>query len=802
MPADVSKVLLLDPLPHSLLAALVEHNRNAGLAERIRLRVAVHAGEVARDDYGLVGNDVVIACRLLDATELRTALANADVPVAFIVSDTVYEAIVRHRYRGIDAGAYHPVSVRVKRTRLHAWLHLPGSTAQPAFDTPGGQPEDKSPPRQLPPAPPMFVGRGDELGLLDECAADTRLLVVVGVPGVGKTTLAVHWAHAVRDHYPDGQLYSDLGGVGNPVPVEQVLAQFLRALGVPPASVPVDTVELSALFRSLTSNRRLLVLLDNVPTAAPVRMLQPASGLSMTVVTSRSVLGGLVADGARVVGVDPLSVADGVELLDRLIGDERIGREPDWARTLAAQCAGLPIALCVVGARLVAHRRWPVQRVVTELRDEQRRLARLSMSDDLSVQAVFDMSYQALSPSGARLYRLLGLHPGPDFEPALAAAALATPVSEAESLLEELQTASLVEETTANRCRLHALIGLHARQQAESVETEEERALVLRRMVDWYLHSATVAGTVVTPHRTDVRRDFTEPPVQPIEFDGYTDALEWLDRERVNLLAAAKAAADRGWHESVWQLADAMWGLFLYRAHYYDWLQFDLLAVRATQDCADRIAEAGAHDRLGLMYHAVGRNDEALQHLAHAADIWRELGDQHRITSSLERFGFAYLDQGRMTLALDHFERALSGYRALGQPRSIGLALVSVGRALTKADRAEDAMQPLTEAVSVLAGLTPPDDYNVARARIALGRVEVLTDRYDSARDHLESALRTMRAVNIPIGEADAFFALGELYESSGDTERARECYTRTEEIFTTVGNPGVDGVRERIRAL
>jgi tetratricopeptide (TPR) repeat protein len=440
--------------------------------------------------------------------------------------------------------------------------------------------------------------------------------------------------------------------------------------------------------------------------------------------------------------------------------------------------------------------------VVADLADERRRLARLSIPGDLSVQVVFDVSYQALSAPAARLYRFLGLHPGQDFEVGLVAAALAAPVAEAEVLVDELVTANLLEDVSADRCRLHDLIRLHAREQALAVEPEAERVLAVRRMLDWYLHTATTAGSLVTPHRTDVRRDIAQVPAEPATFTGHADALEWLDGERSNLLAAARAAAGHGWHTTAWQLADAMWGLFLFRAHYYDWLQFDLLAVRETEQDADREAQAGAHDRLGLLYHAIHRNDEALSHMARAAEIWRELGDRHRIASSLERFGFAYLDQGRVELALDHFAQALAGYRELGQPRNVGLALVSTGRALTKAGRHAEAETALTEAVATLDGLAVPDPYNAARARIALARAEIHLGGRGAVAERLRAAEQTMREVNSPLGQADVAWVLGELYEQAGDVRAARTHYERTEAIFARLGNPGVDEVRAHLRRL
>ncbi|WP_410596899.1 ATP-binding protein [Amycolatopsis sp. lyj-23] len=650
VPAGVSTVLLLDPLLPKLLAGLVDHNHRAPPAEQIRLRVAVHAGEITHDEQGMTGHDLVVVCRLLDAAELRIALAHAESPLAVGVSDHVYETIVRHGYRGIEPSTYHPVTVQVKKTRLHGWIHVPGSPVPPHL----GAHDGGTPPRQLPPTPPAFVGRAVEHRLLDKLSAESRLLVLSGPPGVGKSAVAVQWAHQVLDHYPDGQLYAHLGGPAGSVTVEQVLGHFLRVLGVTASRVPLDLVEQSALFRSVTAGRRLLVVLDDVGSADQVRVLLPASAVATTVVTCRSRLSGLVANGGRLVEIDPLPAEDGVELLARLVGDGRIERERQCSQQLATLCAGLPLALCVAGARLVSHPRWPVEKVVAELVDEGRRLAGLSLAGDLSVQVVFDMSYETLSAPAARLYRLLGLHPGPDFAIGLAAAAVAVPAAEAERLVDELVTANLLADPAADRYRLHDLIRLHARQQALAQEPAGQRELALRRMLDWYLRTATDAGAVVTPHRTDVRRDFTDTPVERVTFTGHADALEWLDRERVNLLAAARTAAENGWNSTAWQLADAMWGLFLYRTHYYDWLQFDLLAVRATEEDADREAEAGANDRLGLLFHALGRNDEALAHMAKAAEIWRELGDRHRIAGSMERFGFAYLDQGRIELALTH----------------------------------------------------------------------------------------------------------------------------------------------------
>ncbi|CAM4294715.1 tetratricopeptide repeat protein [Kibdelosporangium persicum] len=799
VPPEISKVLLLDPLLSALCASLVDYNRDTRLAERIRLRLAVHAGEITTDEHGLSGTDVVVVCRLLDAEELKVALRHSPVPLAAIVSDGVYDGIVRHRFRNIDPAAYHPVSIKVKRTSLHAWIHLPATSTPPVIER---RQDRQDSPSQLRPDVPTFVNRERELRALDHAGRDGRLVVLVGPPGVGKTAFALHWAHRVRTRYDGGQFYADLGGPGRPVALAEVLGRFLRALGVAPQRVPVDPDEQATMFRSLTAGRRLLVLLDNVASAEQVRALLPASPSAVTLVTSRSRLGGLISQGARFVTLDRLGVWAGVELLTRAVGVGRIKAEPGPARELVVLCGGLPIALCVAAARLATRPQWTVEKVVADLVDERRRLARLSLDDDLSVKAVFDVSYQALSPSAARLYRLLGLHPGPDFGTGVAAAVLATSRAEADRLIDELLTASLIEEVEPDRCRFHDLIRLHALSAAQDEESERDRSIGTRRMMDWYLSVATEAGRFVTPHRRGLRRDVEHVPVDQVTFAGHTEALEWLDRERLNLFAAARAAYDQGMPAMAWQLADAMWGLHLYRTHYHDWMRFDLLAVEATRGGPDRAAEAEAEDRLGLLFHALGRNEEALEHMARAADIWRELGERQRIASSTERFGFAYLDQGRAELAIDHFTRALVGYREAGEQRSAGLALISIGRALIESGRFSEAVAPLREARAELGTLPVADPYNHARALLALGRAETGLGDWSAAKEHLDETLARMREVRSPLGEADALWALGELFEKTGDRAAAREFYQRTEALLAGLGNPGVDRVRAQLASL
>ena len=558
VPPHVPKVLLLDPLLGCLSAALTDHNRAVPVAQRFRLRCAVHAGEVASDAHGLAGTDLVTTCRMLDAGELRAALRRSRGDVAVIVSELIYEGIVRHRYRGIDPVDYHPVSVQVKKTRLRGWIHLPGGATLRAV----AEPTPSEHPRQLPPMSGTFVGREREVALLEQAGG---LVVLVGPPGVGTSALATHWAHRIADRYPDGQLYADLGGPARPVAPAHILRRFLLGLGVSGDDVPEGLTERTALFRALTADLRLLVVLDNASAAADVRAMLPARRC-MTVVTGPSRLGGLTADGADLLRLAPLSGRDGLALLEQRIGAARVAAEPSAAGRLVRLCGGLPVALCAAGTRLATRPQWTLEEAVADLVDGRRRLARLTFGDEPSAQDSFDACYRALPAPVARTYRLLGLHPGPYFGVGVAAAMVGGTVLDAERHIEELLNANLLDEPRAGRYRFHPLLRLHARQHAEAEDPADARTLAMHRMLDWYLHTATLAGQVITPHRMDLRRDVEHVPAEPVSFDGHLDALAWLDRDRVNLLSATRYARQHGMCVKAGQLAEALWGLFLFRA--------------------------------------------------------------------------------------------------------------------------------------------------------------------------------------------------------------------------------------------
>jgi tetratricopeptide (TPR) repeat protein len=664
-----------------------------------------------------------------------------------------------------------------------------------------GIPEPPPPvPRQLPPAPAHFTGRDAELAALDDLLGPPStagtVAVLSGTGGIGKTALALRWAHRVRDRFPDGQLYVDLAGFsgGRPVEPAAALGGFLRALGVPPGRVPVDPGEQAGLFRSLAADRSLLVVLDNVYSAAQARALLPASARSAVLVTSRHRLTGLAPDGARLIDVGPLTDDAAGTLLARIAGPQRIDRESDRARDLVGMCAGLPIAVCVSAARLAARPRLSVGRLADEMADEARRIGALSTSDGGSVRAVFDTSYLALDEPAARLYRGLAWHPGPEFGTGPATALVAGDPPGPGDPLDRLVEARLLEEVEEDRFRFHDLVRLHARDRAGS----GERAAATRTVAEWYL----AAARTITPYRDVLPYRFVTAPADPPAPADREDALGWLDRERVNLMAAGAAALEHGWPELAWQLSDVIWPLLLYRKHYRDRLEIDRRGVAAARTWGNPRAEAEMLRRLGGVTTTLGDHPAAEEHLRRSIDLATGLGDAPGVAYGRDLLGVLYLDSDRAEAAADTFRRVLADRRQLGADREVGLTLINLGRALLATGRPAEALARLREAQAIFTGLAGTDPYNGARILVGLARGYL--DSGDSARagGTAAEAARSMRALGSEVGEADAIEVLGDVARQHGDHRAALRHYREALRVFSAVGSSKAARLRGRIDEL
>jgi tetratricopeptide (TPR) repeat protein len=694
---------------------------------------------------------------------------------------------------------------------------LPGTVFGPAVqagsirDVHFHRTEHESPvPRQLPPAAPHFISRAGELAQLDALLDNgrPRLAVLTGPGGVGKTALALRWAHAARSRFPEGQLHIDLGGFGadGPLDAGAALGALLRGLGVPPKDIPATVAEQTALFRSVTAERCIILILDNAFSAAQARMLIPASAASATIVTSRSRLAGLVPDGALLIDVPPLPSEDSIALLTRTLGAARIAREPDQAEALAGICGGLPLALCVAAARLAARPRLSLARVAEELADETTRLAGLSMQQDLSVRAVFDVSYRQLDAGAATLYRRLALHPGAEFGSRVVdalTAAIGPPG--AGPPVEQLLQASLLQETDEDRFRYHDLVRLHARLKADTDETPGDREAAVVLMAEWYLQAARRADDIVTPGRRRPAYPLLSEPAGLPRFGGFRDALAWLERERANLVAAGRVALELGHPALAWQLCDVLWPLLLFfKPPLRERLDVDSRGVQAARASGDAWAEAVMLKRLGRVSAKLGDHAAAEAHTRAAIRRYEDAGDAPGRLDAQEGLAVVYLESGREQQAAQLLAEMLEGNRRLGRRRNVGLALISLGLVRQRLGRAADAVAPLREARAVfndLAGADPhsANSYNEARATAGLAGALLAVGDLPAAQTAATEAVQRMRALGTAHELAEATTLLARIARRRGDAETARQHFRTAVGMFTAAGSPRAAAVREEL---
>lgn len=663
-------------------------------------------------------------------------------------------------------------------------------------------------PRQLPHAPAHFTNRSHELAQLDKFLAEHEsdrgmpaVQLISGEGGIGKTALATAWGHRVGGQFPDGHLWADLGGFSTtgPLSVPEVLGRFLRALGVPPAGVPEDTGELIALYRTVTYDKPLLVLLDNAGSPEQVSPLIPASPDSLVIVTSRSRLRLLRAElRARPVELTPFGAAHGTEMLGRVLGESRVDAEAGVAQVIVRLCSGLPIALTTVSAKLAGRPKMSLAKVAGELESERRRLTALT-TKEASVPASFNLSFDALPPDAAALYTALGLHPGPEFGLGVAAAAIGTDTDTADELLDQLVDLGLLVDRGDDRYTFHDLARLHAKEKSGE-HTPSDRETMVRRMLEWYLHAATATGDLTTPDQAPISYRYAYPPETRVTFESREDALAWLELERANLISAVEAADDHEMYELGWQLAAAMWPLFLLHKHYPDFLRVSQHGVKHAKRWGNRSAEALMHNRSGAATRGQGRYDEAIGHYEAGQAAARQGDDPGIEIRSVEGVGLVALQQNRVETALLAFDSDLEISERLDRPHDIGLALINRGATLTKAGRAADALSDLSRARDLLDDLG--DAYNVARARIELGRALAANGDLEPARAELGLAQEAMRASGSRFEQARTLQALGEVAEAEGDVQAARRLYDQALPIFVGLGRPEANALQARIDAL
>jgi tetratricopeptide (TPR) repeat protein len=701
----------------------------------MRLRMALHAGEVHPDAHGVTGNAVNRTFRLADASALKSALDNSAGVLALIVSDWFYDEVVRHE-PAAGPGCYRRVRAVVKETRAVAWIRV--------LDSPAGNDPDQADfaadgyprrhidgggvaglelsaglgkrsglaPRQLPSSPPGFVGREGELAQLDSLLAlpagrSARPVVIVaidGMAGVGKTALAVRWGHRSARKFPDGQLYVDLRGHSARVAMApgEALSRVLRALGVPDRQIPAEQEEQAALYRSLLADRRVLVVLDNAATPDQVRPLLPGTPGCMAVVTSRCRLSGLAArDGARRISLDVLPAAQAVTVLAQSAGAPRIDAEPAAAQELAELCGRLPLALRIAAERVASRPRSTLADLACELAGARNRLDLLRAGDDdaAAVRAVFSWSYRTLPPAAAGAFRWLGLLVGPDFSAPAVAALIAADTATARRLLELLATMYLVEDRAEDRYRLHDLLRLYAAERSCAEDTDEDRAAARRRVLDWYLHTAYAANNIII-YLPRIALDAAAEGCVPLTFTTVRQALDWCGTEHANLMAMIRMAAETGHHAAAWQIPAALRGHFAIRKPWHDVLTSHQLGLAAARQIHDRAREASMLSGLGYA-HRVRRPEEAVGYCHQALAIRRESGDRPGQVYVLNTLSLAYHELGRSEEAIGSCRQALTICRELGDLPWQARCLTSMSVILRGLRRSEETTGHCDRALAI-----------------------------------------------------------------------------------------------------
>jgi tetratricopeptide (TPR) repeat protein len=664
-------------------------------------------------------------------------------------------------------------------------------------------------PAQLPASITAFAGRDDELACLDKLVADgssaTPSAVIVsavsGTAGVGKTALAVHWAHRVAPQFPDGQLYVNLRGFDPCCPAlgpGEAVRGFLDAFGVPAARMPAGLSAQAGLYRSLLAGKRVLVVLDNARDAEQVRPLLPGSPGCLAIVTSRNHLGGLVAtEGAYLLTLDLFTSAEARDLLACRLGADRLASEPGATDEIITGCARLPLALAIAAARAAVHPGFPLAALAAELREASVALNAFPGDDAATdVRAVFSWSYRTLSTGAARLFRLLGLHPGPDIT-ALAAASLAgIAPGQASALLPELARAHLLTEHTPGRYAFHDLLRAYAAEQARACESDDARRTAIHRLIDHYLRTAETAAVGLKPDWDPTATAPPRPGVTRVEVVGYQQALAWFTAERPVLLAMIALAAG-GFDAYAWQLASALTTFLDLQGHWHDQKVAQATALAAARRQGNRTGQAAAYRGLGLAYAGFKQFDDARTQYLLALDLFSELGNH--IGQAQTHLSLAWLagTQGRHEEALGHSRQSLRHYQTEGRRAGQARALNNIGWHLAEQNDYDQALSYCQQALTIVRELG--DLNSQAHTCDSLGYIYHRLGRHQQATTCYQQALDLFRATGDPYGEATCLGYLGDRHDAAGETSAARQAWTHALDILNQLDHPDADQVRARL---
>jgi tetratricopeptide (TPR) repeat protein len=845
VPPAISPRYVLDPFIANLATALKARHKISGEVARLRLRMAVHMGLVHRDGYGWAGQALVHCARLLDAAQVRNALAAANgADLVVVISHALYEAMVRHGY-GLNPGACKSVEISEKETTTTAWIYVPGWPTPPGFDDSpadvGQNPVEpghveRSPksgtlrsdrengntdrgdvrlsgsrvvPQQLPAAVPLFVGRTAELdlftGLVNEMDKQRRASVIAaihGPAGVGKTTAAVYLAHLVAHRFPDGQLYMNLHGfdqTGLPIEPAKALQDLLNGLGVLPERIPVGTDARAGLYRTLLNGRRVLILLDNAVAAEQVRPLLPGSSGCLVIVTSRNQLTSLIADGAVALTLELFTAAEARDFLALRLGHTRVAAHPEAVDEIIGLCARLPLALSIVAARAAMRPAFSAAALASELRMAYTALDAFDDSDPvLNIRAIFSWSYNRLSDEAATLFRVMGMYSGEDIGTPAAASLGGIPIRQARMQLAELTRTHIVEERAPDRFAIHDLLRAYATELVHSLDSEAEQRLALRRLLDYYLHTAYAASKLLFPHRDlIVLPSDTQPGVVSETLCSPAEALNWFTIEHSALLGALRLAAGSGLDNYVLQFAWAMAVFFVRQGHWHDWVAAQNAALDVAQRIADKRWQAYLHRDLAGAFQRLGQHDQAHTHYGRALDMYGELDDLVGQAHTRRYLAHMLGIEGHHHVALAHARQALALFLSAGHRVGEARALNAIGWHNAQLGNYRRAFTHCHRAIALLGRIG--DSHLQAQTWYSLGYSHRHCGHQRQATSCYQRAADLYKDTGDRYYEALARVYLGDTYCASGHLAAARRAWQDALTLLDQLHHPDADQVRTRL---
>lgn len=658
-------------------------------------------------------------------------------------------------------------------------------------------------PCELPPDVDDFTGREAavaEVQRLLEAERATAIVIsaITGKAGVGKTALAVHVAHRLRPRFADGQLYVNLRGAeAQLLDPADVLAGFLRALGVEGAVIAEGLEERVHQYRSRLADRRVLVVLDNAASEAQVRPLLPASPGCAALVTSRARLSGLEA--AHLMTLDVLKADQAVVLLAKLAGPDRVAAEPEAAAAIVRLCGWLPLAVRIAGARLAGRPHWPLALLAERLANERRRLDELA-AGDLEVRASVALSYHGRDRQEQRLFRRLGVLAPPSFPAWVAGALLQVELAEAEGLLEGLVDAQLVEAAGQDqagqlRYRLHDLLRIFARERLHEEEPALERGAALERLLDAYLDLAARADAVLEPSGLGHYgggpaggRQADHPAMTTVD----RHPLSWFEAERSSLVAAVQQAGDAGLWELAWRLADALGSFFQLRARWDDWQQTHTLALIAARRAGDHDGEGRILASLGDLHGARHREDDAVRCLRQSAAVFRKTGNRMGELQSLLALGNLDLLHGRFDDAAARFQQDLAEIRQIGWHSGEALALSHLSEIHRQQGRLDPAIAYAEQSLALMRAIGDRSWQAPILRRLALA--QGLLGRFEEAIAFLNQSLALAQSTGDRYGEAYILQGFGEVHRWQGLLDKAAACLERSLALARALGDRPAEG--------